>query len=189
MHAMRALARQYWHIDPHFVVATEAAAGVRNGYADAGQLGVDRWLGVLAAHTAERRAALIASVGTAMTIDAVSADGQHRGGLIVPGPQLMIDSLLKGTSDIAERARQRPLAAGAFADNTFGAVVHGARLACAALIERCASEWTSEEIRELSIVVTGGACPEVVEHLRLPHRVVPDLVLRGLAALANEHRP
>ncbi len=39
-----------------------------------------------------------------MTIDGLDASGQHLGGVIVPGPELMVSSLLKNTSDIAQRA-------------------------------------------------------------------------------------
>ena len=41
--------------------------------------------------------------GTALTIDGVDATGQHLGGFIVPGPRLMVESLLTGTSDLADR--------------------------------------------------------------------------------------
>ncbi len=83
-----------------------SAAGVRNGYRDTWRLGADRWVGVIAAHALARgRPALVANIGTALTLDAVTADGRHLGGAIAPGPATMIASLLAGTHGIRRRAR------------------------------------------------------------------------------------
>ena len=50
------------------------------------------------------RPALVANIGTALTIDAVTAEGRHLGGAIAPGPSTMIASLLDGTHGIRRRA-------------------------------------------------------------------------------------
>jgi len=75
-------------------------------------------------------------VGTALTLDALAADGRHLGGLIAPGPRLMQQSLLGATAQV------RPAQAGTIveaADNTADAVASGCWLAAAALIERFAA--------------------------------------------------
>ena len=83
------------------ITSGRAAAGVVNGYADPSLLGVDRWVAVVGAYHRVRGAVVVADIGTAATIDVVAADGRHRGGYIVPGPRLMVASLLGGTSDLA----------------------------------------------------------------------------------------
>ena len=50
------------------------------------------------------RPVCVVDVGTATTIDLVDARGRHLGGAIVPGPALMVDSLLRGTRGIRRRA-------------------------------------------------------------------------------------
>ena len=97
--------------EAEFVASTVSAAGVRNGYTHPAQLGVDRWLAVIGAYHRHRRACCVVDAGTAMTVDAVDASGLHRGGYIVPGPRLMIDSLLSGTSELADRWTWTPAAA------------------------------------------------------------------------------
>ena len=82
--------------EAEFVASTPEAAGVRNAYRDPAQLGVDRWLAIVAAHRDPGGACCVVDVGTAATIDAVRGDGQHLGGFIVPGPDLMVGSLLRG---------------------------------------------------------------------------------------------
>jgi type III pantothenate kinase len=174
-----------WGNTVEVIHASAAAGGVRSGYRDPPRLGVDRWLAVIGAHALEPGDAIVASVGTAMTIDAVDATGAHRGGVIVPGPDLMVSSLFRNTSDIASRAQQGASSAALFADNTLGAVEQGAVHALAALIERSVAMFEQEIGRAAALMLTGGASARVAPALRRAHREIPDLVLRGLAVLAR----
>ena len=168
-----------------FVATAREAAGVRNGYADPRLLGVDRWVAVIGAWNRVRDCCVVADVGTAATIDVVSADGGHRGGYIVPGPLLMVGSLLRSTSHLAPRhaAGGEAAHAGGFADNTRDAIERGCRLALAALVERCFGDVAGSG-RRPRLLVTGGAAAEVLPYLRIDAEHVPDLVLRGLRELA-----
>lgn len=185
---VRTAVAQTWQIAAEFVTSTPIAGGIINAYPQPAKLGVDRWLAMIGAYALERGAVCVVSIGTAMTIDAVDADGRHLGGVIVPGPDLMIASLLNNTSDIAQRARQGDAGDGLFADNTLGAIRQGAEHALGALIERAVGVMrrTSREMPKL--LVTGGATDRVEKAIGLPYRAVPDLVLQGLAVLARQPR-
>jgi type III pantothenate kinase len=90
---------------PQFVRSTRRAAGVRNGYLETWRLGADRWVAMLGARALHPgRALCVVDVGTALTLDLLDAQGRHRGGLLVPGPTLMVDSLLNDTAGIRVRA-------------------------------------------------------------------------------------
>jgi type III pantothenate kinase len=66
---------------------------------------VDRWVGLIGAHHDHPGKDLcLVGLGTAMTIDLLTANGRHLGGSIVPGPRLMIESLLEHTAGIRRRA-------------------------------------------------------------------------------------
>ena len=173
--------KKQWDLDAEFVASTAAACGVRNAYSTPGNLGVDRWLAVIAAHARERRLTCIVSVGTAMTIDGVDASGQHLGGVIVPGPDLMVASLLRNTSDIARRAEQGNASDDLFADNTLGAIHQGAAHALAALVERSVDAMRQAAGSEPALLITGGAAPLIDHLIHRQHESIPDLVLRGLA--------
>ncbi len=173
-------------VDVRFIATTREAAGLRNGYADPAQLGADRWVAAIGAYAYRRGASIVADIGTAATIDVVRADGQHLGGYIVPGPQLMVSSLLHSTSDLGQRhAANDGLDSGAgLADNTRDAIERGCRLAVAALVDRCVREAEQLLGETPRLYLTGGAALEVLPDLRSPAEHMPDLVLRGLAALA-----
>jgi type III pantothenate kinase len=175
-----------WQITAEFIESTAQAGGVRTGYADPNKLGVDRWLAMIAAHALEQRAVCVVSVGTAMTIDAVDAAGQHLGGVIVPGPDLMLKSLLHNTSDLAQRSQQGSSTEAVFADNTLGAMQQGAVHALAALIERAFTTMRRETKDEPALLLTGGASARVASALSLSYKSIPDLVLRGLAVVAAQ---
>jgi len=174
-----------WGLKPEFLHASKHAGGVRSGYKTPSQLGVDRWLALIAAHHELRRAACIASVGTAMTIDGVDASGLHVGGVIVPGPDLAKQSLLTNTSDLAFRSRTGAANDSVFADNTLGAIEQGVVNMSAALIERFLADMQIQIGQPVSLLLTGGASERVATALRVPFQAVSDLVLRGLAVIAR----
>jgi type III pantothenate kinase len=121
-----------------------------------------------------------------MTVDGVDATGQHLGGIIVPGPDLMIASLYRNTSDIASRALSGNEGISVFADNTQAAVHQGVIHSLAATVERTCYEMQGRFDKMPALLITGGACSRITGALRVPFRLVPDLVLRGLAEIARE---
>ena len=76
--------------EPLWLKGEPQACGVRNGYESPEQLGPDRWAALIAARALEPgRACLVVNAGTATTVDALSAQGEFLGGLILPGVDLM----------------------------------------------------------------------------------------------------
>jgi type III pantothenate kinase len=188
----RAFTRAVRHasgLAPRFVASTRRAGGVVNGYREVWRLGADRWVAAIGGHAwpgRRGRPVCVVDVGTAMTIDLVDAGGRHHGGAIVPGPALMVSSLLRETGGIRRRAagRRAARAASLFARSTREALDAGARHAVAALIDRARLEARAVAGRPPLLLLTGGAAAEVAPYLASSHIVIDDLVLRGLATLA-----
>src|SRR5262245_56841208 len=65
-----------------FITSEKSRLGVTNGYRDPAQLGTDRWAALVAVHHAMRGNKVVVNAGTALTIDALAADGRFLGGLI-----------------------------------------------------------------------------------------------------------
>jgi type III pantothenate kinase len=183
---VRDTARKLWTVEPQFIQSTVAAGGITNAYPEPANLGVDRWLAMIGAHALHREPLCVVGVGTAATIDGVDSTGRHLGGLIIPGPDLMVESLLRNTSEIARRAQQGSVDDGLFANNTLGAIRQGSAHAVAALVERAVESMQARVGVRPTLIFTGGASADVARLIRLPHTVFADLVLRGLAVLARE---
>ncbi len=178
-------ARQVFALAPRWLRTPASACGVSNAYAEPERLGVDRFLAMVAAHAANRGApCVLASAGTALVLDALTADGRHLGGLIAPGVRLMQQSLLDATALIRP---QRPGEILELADNTADAVTSGCWQAAAALIERFTSHMLPRLGATPALILDGGDAPQLVSLLSLPAQLARDSVLRGLALWADAH--
>lgn len=165
-----------------FVASARNAAGLTTRYKEPWRLGVDRFMAVIAAyHMARARGACVIDLGTAMTIDLVDTLGVHLGGAIVPGPQLMVGSVLKHTAGIARRASGALSNKSLFVQDTRAAIHQGARYAAAAIIDRAVAEAQRALQRTPLVLLTGGAAVQVEPLLQCSYVSVPDLVLRGIA--------
>lgn len=156
---------------------------LRIAYAEPLRLGVDRFLAMLALLQRDDGPWLIASVGSAMTVDLLDVDGRHHGGLIAPTPTHMREAL-------AARFPQLDLADGQavdFADNTADAVASGARAAAIGLVER--SLRTAQErlgVRP-TLLLTGGGADALTAVVAGEYLPAP--VLDGLAIFAGIAEP
>lgn len=158
------------------------ACGVRNAYAQPASLGVDRFLGMVAAHAQGHDPCVLISCGTALVLDALQAGGRHLGGLIAPGPGLMQQAVLGATAQV------RPQSPGQLTDvavSTADAVLSGSWQACAALTDRFVAR-TAGQLGGTPRLLLGGGDAHVLEPL-LEHAVTiyPDAVLRGLMVWAE----
>jgi type III pantothenate kinase len=181
---LAAAARRVSGVAPEFVASTRRLGGVRTAYAEPWRLGVDRFMAVIGAHEfAPRRAICVVDVGTAMTIDLLDARGRHLGGAIIPSAHLMVESLLRNTSGILKRSGAKSAGRSLFARNTRSAIELGTRYAAAAVVDRAVTEARAALGVSPRVLLTGGAAPAIQRLIRSAHSNVPDLVLRGLAAL------
>lgn len=155
--------------------------GVEIAYQQPAQLGVDRFLALLAAHKRGHAPTLIVGVGTALTIDWLDGDGRHRGGRIAPSPSLMRDAL-------HGRATQLPASGGEyvdFADNTVDALASGCLGAALALIESSLQTAQRQSPSHPRLLLHGGGSEALRAHL--PGAVpVSNLVLEGLAEWSRD---
>lgn len=179
-HVTRWCQRQ-WHMSPIFVQTAHRYGGVINGYADISEMGVDRWLAMVAAHQRYPQALYVISCGTALTLDALTAKGEHLGGLILPGPALMREALSRGTQGVRVDG-DWPLQL-ELGRSTRTGVTAGTAYAIVGLIERASAQLqqTDPDIRG---IITGGAADSVAALCRLSLEPVPNLVLHGLAYYA-----
>lgn len=165
-----------------WVKAQRTARGISNQYDMPAQLGSDRWSALIAARAITSAPCLVASVGTAMTVDMLGADGAFLGGCIAPGPQLMREALAQGTDAIQTAdAKFTP-----FPTNTADAVQTGIIYALLGTIEQAAAAFELKQGCSIATLLTGGAANLIAPYLNRPHQVVDNLVLEGLLLLAKE---
>lgn len=171
-------------IEVEWFASAPQRAGIRNRYRNPAQLGCDRFASAIGAHALYPGEPLIvATCGTATTIDAVTADGAFIGGMILPGPGLMAHALAANTAQLP-RVGERIEIETPFADHTDAAIVSGCIAAQAGAIER-AVRALRESHGEPRCIISGGAGPMIAPHVPLPHVRIDNLVLIGLQAAAR----
>jgi type III pantothenate kinase len=150
--------------------------GVRIAYGIPAQLGVDRFLALLAAHARASEPWLVVGVGTALTIDLLAGDGRHHGGRIAPSPTLMRQSLHL-------RAPHLPSSGGVYADfanDTAAGLASGCEGAALALITSSRNAAILHVGCAPRLLLHGGGAAALLPHLDdVVH--APALVLEGLA--------
>jgi len=201
-----ALIDAQWPGLPRTVIrACAQQCGVTNGYTTPEALGSDRWAAMIGARAAfPDEPLLIATFGTATTLEALRADGRFVGGLIAPGWSMMIRSLGENTAQLPVLDAPAAIAlndagdervaggeasthdGGRFATDTKRSIVGGCALAQAALIERAWADLGDAWQAPVRLVVSGGAASEVTAALKVPHTRHDALVLAGLAVIAAQ---
>ena len=166
------------------VISVSRYGGIQVAYAEPHRLGVDRFLAMLAAYNAQQHV-LVVGVGTALTIDLLTAEGNHLGGRISASPTLMRTAL-------HQRAVQLPIEGGNrvfFATNTEDALASGCEGASIAIIKESVENAQQRLKAPIRLLLHGGGALALASALsRAEYR--PSLVLDGLAIwAASQSKP
>jgi len=173
--ALTLWSRDHYAVEPEFIVARDRLLGVTNGYVRPAALGVDRWLGLIAAWRSAPRPTLVVNSGTALTVDTLDGAGRHRGGLILPGVQMLGETRAPWAGD-------GELLAGRALD---GLPSDPVPLTLAALADRALGEFAAATGTAPRLILTGGDAHVLEPYLSQAAAIVPDLVLTGLAIVAT----
>ena len=153
-------------------VSESSSMGVRSSYAVPEEMGVDRWLAMLAAHCLHEGPVCVIDAGTAITLDLLTADGEHLGGYILPGADLMTRALTNATGRINVAHVDTPtLEPG---NNTAHCVSVGAWRSALGAVQSVLSDFPDHRP-----LLAGGGASALVE-LGLVAETSPDLVFEGL---------
>lgn len=148
------------------------------------QVGIDRLLAAVAANRLRgpSQPAICVDLGTAVTVDKVSADGHFLGGAIAPGIAMGAQALHDKTDRLPHVVLQPdadpppPLGR-----DTVAAIESGLFWGTVGTIRQLVAKLSGEEAGTPAIFVTGGASPRITQRIDPTARFVPHLVLAGIA--------
>lgn len=170
-----------WNIKIDMAKTLKQQSGVVNAYKKVETMGVDRWMAIVAAHHRYKENLCVIDCGTAVTIDLVNKSGQHLGGLIMPGLDMMRHALMAGTRQINSIQGEVSM----LADNTEEAVTGGCYNLLALGLEAIYKKYSHTIGSELLCVVTGGNGENMVSALNVKCHYRRELVLEGLLIMAQ----
>ncbi len=160
-------------------VSTAVRAGVHNRYKNPAQLGCDRFATLIGVRALfPDQALIVATCGTATTVDTLTAEGEFIGGMILPGLGMMATSLAVNTAQLPKIEAIHQVVS-PFADNTIDAIVSGCIAAQVGAIERViAIHQTTYGAAQC--IVAGGAASILVPYFTQPYVLMDNVVLTGL---------
>lgn len=168
-------------LSPVFYPACAVWRGLRSAYQTPGTMGADRWHGMVAAWYQSQSGVAVVDAGSALTVDYVSAEGEHLGGYILPGRRMCLSSLRNDAArihyDLLEQSAATP------GSNTSECVNHGLYWLWQSLCARIEAD--CQRYGLASVFVTGGD-GQLLLDAGLTGRWCPDLVFDGLALMASE---
>ncbi len=169
------------HLSPRWVVPAAQAGGIVNGYDHPARLGVDRFVALIGARhrvlaAGQACPALVVMVGTAVTVDALDAEGRFLGGYILPGFGLMQRALEMGTAGLKAPTGEVV----DFPTNTSDALMSGGANAMAGAIQRMYAKLTRHSGQLPRLFMTGGAAVKLAPITDLPFEMVDSLIFEGL---------
>ena len=177
---------ELWDLPAQWVVPGIGEAGLTNGYDHPGRLGADRWVAMIGAWhrvlaTGAARPLVVVMVGTAVTVEAVDANGRFLGGFILPGHGIMLRALESGTAglhvptgDVRE-----------FPTNTSDALTSGGTYAIAGAVERMVQHVREHCGAEPACFMTGGAGWKMAPSMSVKFDLVDSLIFDGLLEIAQ----
>lgn len=181
LYHLRRFCRDWLHIEP-LIANRELTWGYPLLVDAPEEVGVDRRLNGLAAHTMFGGPLIVVDFGTATTFDVVDVNGAYCGGAIAPGVNLSLEALHQAAARLPRISVGRPSAA--IGRSTTVAMRSGLYWGYVGMVEGIVSRITLEMPGQPKVIATGGLAPLFSEGTDLFDHVVPELTLEGLRLLA-----
>jgi len=142
------------------------------------ELGADRLVNAVAAYDRFGDVCAVVDFGTAITFDAVSADGEYLGGVIGPGIQISMQALTERAARLPNVAFAEP--SGVIGRTTQASLQSGMVYGFAGAIDAIASRIQGELGQEVAFIATGGMAASITPFCDMVEEIDELLTLTGL---------
>ncbi len=169
--------RRYLKCEP-VMVGPGVKTGVRIRYENPKDVGADRIANALAAYTKYGGPVVVIDFGTAVTYDAISADGDYLGGAIAPGVEISLDALVSNTAMLRRVEAVAPDSV--IGRNTVTSIQSGLVWGFVAQVEGMVERIVAELGGTAKVIATGGQAGLVAGLTHVIQVTDPLLTLEGL---------
>jgi type III pantothenate kinase len=153
------------------------------------EIGADRIVNTLAAHTLFGGPAIVVDFGTSTNLDVVSPKGEFLGGALAPGIEISVDALASRAAQLRKVELIRPK--NAIGKNTVEALQSGTIFGFAGqvdgLVEKITAELALSYDQAPTVIATGGLAPLVIDVSTTIDEYEPDLTLIGLRLIHEKN--
>ncbi len=186
LHTIENILKKSVHVQ---VIGRDIQVPIKNRYKNPKQVGQDRLVGAYAAMKLYGKPLIVVDLGTAITFDVVSAQGEYLGGAIVPGIRLSAESLFTKTALLPQidiRAPKSPIGR-TTQDSILSGLFYGYGAMCKGMIDLLAKHLSFPRKREsIKVVLTGGHTQLMKKFISSKIRIIDDnLVFKGIYFLSD----
>ena len=174
---LRMLCERYY-ASPPLIVDAALGFGVEIRIDQPRDVGSDRLVNAVGAHTRYSGALIVIDFGTATTFDVIGADGAYCGGVIAPGINLSLEALHMAAAQLPRIAPKRPQSV--IGSDTVSAMQSGVYWGYIGLIEGLVARIKEEFGASMTVIATGGLAPLFHAATTVIEHADADLTMRGL---------
>lgn len=183
---MNTMCSKYFHQKPFFV-APGIKSSIKLKIEEPKSLGADLLCDAVGAYNRHNGPVFICDLGTASKIIVVSEKGEYLGGMIAPGMEGSLNSLINNAAKLSHTALDVP--PHVVSNNTTTCIQSGMLYGTVAMLEG----WIAKAVKELGykdyhVVLTGGLSILINDILDIPHTYEPNILLEGLIHLYYKNR-
>lgn len=175
-----------------YVVDYKTDTGIKLDYDNPAEIGADRIVDVLAAYEKYGGPSIVVDMGTAITLDVVTADGVYLGGAIAPGIKIAQDGLFGKTAKLPKIELMQPETT--INKNTSDAINAGIVVGYIGMIDKLIDSIKDEMVdilsidrEEIDVIATGGFSELISQSSKYINTIEPDLMLEGLRMIYDRN--
>ena len=180
IYALHQASVKYFGLEP-FLLQGGIKTGLNIKYKNPLEVGADRIANAIAAYGLfPDKDLIIVDLGTATTFCAVSKKKEYLGGVIMPGLRISMEVLASRTAKLprVEIAKPAELVGKTTIDSIQSGLYYSNLLAIKSIAAKIKSDYFTDE----ALVIGTGGFSRLFEDAGLFDRIIPDLVLLGIAA-------
>jgi type III pantothenate kinase len=186
LHNLEVLAFKYFDADPLVAGRGNATWPIKLDVDEPENVGADRILNAMAAHSKYQGDLIVIDFGTATTLDHVDSSGAYAGGIIAPGINLSLDALVNAAAKLPRIAIEAPKDnLSVIGRTTQSQMLIGIYWGYVAMLEGLTERMKRDLGRPATVVATGGLASLFDKHTDLFNAIEPDLTIQGLSLLYN----
>lgn len=187
---MRTMISTYFSDTPTTIVEPGIKTGVPLLVDNPKEIGADRIVNTLAAHTLYGGPAIVVDFGTSTNLDVVSPKGEFLGGALAPGIEISVDALAQRAAQLRKIELVKPRSV--IGKNTVEALQSGTIYGFAGqvdgLVSRISVELEEQFNERPTVIATGGLAPLIFGVADTLDEHEPDLTLIGLRLIHERNK-
>ena len=187
---MRTMIATYFSNTPTTIVEPGIKTGVPLLVDNPKEIGADRIVNTLAAHTLFGGPAIVVDFGTSTNLDVVSPKGEFLGGALAPAIEISVDALAQRAAQLRKVELIKPRSV--IGKNTVEALQSGTIFGFAGqvdgLVMRISDELEAEFDERPTVIATGGLAPLIFGVADTLDEHEPDLTLIGLRLIHERNQ-